>query len=163
MILSFSTFAAIMVFGIIGLVSLTAYIYNDAMDFVKEVRFFLDQRTLKHNQDKAQLAIMKTRNHKLLAENNRLKVQMAAMKQDSKFSGELSETEFIEKRDEYIAKLGVEINSIQSALNGDFKSKINEYKAEVDRLNRRLVKAQDEFSNHMAEKSLENLDSKNIA
>lgn len=162
MILSFTTFATMMFFSIIGLIFLTAYIYNDVMGLVKDVKFHLDQRTLKHNQDKAKLSIMKTKFEKVQVENKKLKAQIDYFKQDVQFS-DISETEFVEKRDQHIKKLGSEISSIQAALNGDFKEKLNDYKAEVDRLNRRLVKAQDEFSTHMAEKALDELDPKNIA
>lgn len=139
------------------IVYLAIKLHGEAMRYVAEVQFFLNQKTIAFNRTKASLSVAQSKmaqiekhNVQLERENVRLRKSLEIMNQfveERKTTSELPNKDFIEDvKDQKLELLERELESIQNVLNGDLKTQLKNYSREVEWLTKRLSEVQNELS-----------------
>ncbi len=148
MTLSLMTFVPAVAVAVLCLVVLSFKLYSEAMKFTDELQFFLKHRTISDNQNRAKLAVFKTKYEQLEKENqllkmkiNQLTVEMTAFEDEKTIEAQKMAEQKIKEIDE----LEMEITSIQKTLNSDIKQQLANYLKEVDGLSQRIHRAKKEI------------------
>ncbi len=153
MTLSLMTFVPAVAVAVVCLMVLSYKIYAEAMKFTDELQFFLKHRTISDNQNRARLAVFKTKYEQLEKENqtlkkklNQLNIEMTAFEEEKVAEEQKIAAQKIKEIDE----LELEITSIQKTLNSDIKIQLANYLKEVDGLSQRIHKAKKEITQEQA-------------
>lgn len=168
--------APIVAVAVVGIVYLALRLHGEAMKYVSEVQFYLNQKTIAFNRANAGLSVLKTKmaeiekkSVQLERENLRLRKSLEVMNQTASVESKRvlsKEQDFIENSQDKVdfEKLEKEIVSIQNVLNRDLKTQLKNYSREVDWLSRRLSEVQNELGKKTEPlKDLSNLSYKDAA
>ena len=79
-----TTFIYIFAAAFAGLIFLTFKMHREMKSFIAELEFFLNQRTIAHNQSKAKLSVLQSKFDKLKEEKEQLRFDIASLKEGEK-------------------------------------------------------------------------------
>lgn len=75
--ITMTTFMYVTGAAFVGIILLTYKMHREMKGFISELQFFLEQRTIAHNQSKAKLAILNTKFSNLESEKEQLEIKIA--------------------------------------------------------------------------------------
>lgn len=162
MSLSFMTLGPIIGLAVLSLLFLVYRMHRESSQHISELEFFLKQRTISHNKERARLSVFKTKYAKLNQQKDELEEKLLALKdREAEFEKAILRNDILERKNAEFEKLGHEIINIQEMLNGNIKKQLANYMKEVDGISKRLHRATYEFSENT--KSFEFLESQDVA
>lgn len=162
--MSFSILNFIPVIGlfVIGLVYMAYRIHSEGSKHIAELEFFLKQKTISYNQERAKLAVFKTQHESLQREMTDLQTKFSQLQEkEEEFNRAIKRNRFLEHKNSEYEKLEIEITNIQETLNGNIRKQLKNYMKEVEGLGQRLHKATYQFNENT--KMFEFIDSKDAA
>lgn len=140
---------SIMAVAVVGIVFLAMKLHGEAMKYVSEVQFYLNQKTVAFNRANASLSVCKSKmaeieKRSVLLEKENLRLRKSLEVMTNKSSS--SEANQVKSKNINIEKLEKEITSIQNVLNRDLKVQLKNYTRELGWLTTRLSEVQRELS-----------------
>ena len=156
MTISFMTFALFFGASILGLVLVTYKIQRDNAQYTGDLEFFIEQKTIAYNKEKAVHSVLKSRFEKLGEDFDRLSLELDAYKSlEEQFNQAIQRNQFLEQKHQEFEKLGHEISDIQETLNGPLKIQLTQYLESFDDIGKRLHHATHEFSERVSNLEVE--------